>query len=563
MKWINKDIPDNSKIAHLSEAINVNRQLATLLIQRGIETFDQAKEFFRPSLDSLHDPFLMKDMDKAVERLSDAISEGEKIMIYGDYDVDGTTAVSTVFGFLSTIYDNLIHYIPDRYSEGYGVSTKGIDTAIDQGVSLIISLDCGIKAIDKITYAKENGIDFIVCDHHRPGPQLPPAVAILDPKQDGCGYPYKELCGCGVGFKFLHAFCTQNTLDDEDLLPFLDLVAVATCSDIVPLTGENRTLVYYGLKQLNKNPRPGLLALINIAGFKTDLTVSNVVFGLGPRINAAGRIEHAKGAVEMLLAQDLNEAQEIAELINEHNLTRREFDQSITAEAISMIESNDKLAKAKSTVLYKEDWHKGVIGIVASRCIETYYRPTIILTRSNGKAAGSARSVEGYDVYEAISACADLLEQFGGHTYAAGLTMEVEKIEAFQEKFESVVSKSITEDQLIQKIIVDLELELEEITPKFYKILKQMGPFGPQNMQPVFVTKGVTSTANSRIVKQDHLKLSVKKGDSNVVDGIAFGMANHYEHISSGKPFDLCYTIEENTFNGVTNLQLMVKDIKY
>lgn len=563
MKWIYKDIPQEDKIKTLSEAINVDYTLATLLVQRGIASFDQAKAFFRPSLDDLHDPFLMKDMDKAVERLSEAISNGEKIMIYGDYDVDGTTSVATVYGFLSSIYDNLIHYIPDRYSEGYGVSTAGIDFAISDGVDLIISLDCGIKAVDKIAYAKENHIDFIVCDHHRPGATLPPAVAILDPKQDDCNYPYKELCGCGVGFKLLHAFCTQNTLDDEELLPYLDLVAVATCSDIVPLTGENRTLVYYGLKQLNSNPRPGLLALINIAGFKTDLNVTNVVFGLGPRINAAGRIDHASGAVEMLLAKDMNEAQEVAELIDQQNLTRRDFDKSITTEAIEMIESNDKLANSKSTVLYKENWHKGVIGIVASRCIETYYRPTIILTQSNGKASGSARSVLGFDVYEAISECSDLLEQFGGHTYAAGLTMEIEKIPAFQEKFEQVVSSRITDDQLIQKTEVDLKLKLDQITPKFYKILKQLGPFGPQNMQPVFVSENVVGTTDSRIVKQDHLKLSVKQDNGMSIDGIAFGMANHYEHVASGQPFDVCYTIEENTFNERTTLQLMVKDIKY
>lgn len=563
MKWIYKDIPDIEKIKSLSEAINVDATLSTLLVQRGIETFDEAKQFFRPSLDEFHDPFLMKDMNKAVDRLGEAISNGERIMIYGDYDVDGTTSVSTVYGFLSSIYDNLVHYIPDRYKEGYGVSSAGMDFAIADGVSLIISLDCGIKAVDKVAYAKENGIDFIICDHHRPGKELPPAVAILDPKQDDCPYPYKELCGCGVGFKFLHAFCTQNTIDDEKLLPYLDLVAVATCSDIVALTGENRALVYYGLKQLNSNPRPGLMALINLAGFKKDLNVTNVVFGLGPRINAAGRIDHAKGAVEMLLAKDMNEAQEVAELIDQQNHTRRDFDKSITSEALEMIEKNDKLGTAKSTVLYKPDWHKGVIGIVASRCIETYYRPTIILTESNGKASGSARSVLGFDVYEAISECSDLLDQFGGHTYAAGLTMSIDKIPEFQEKFEQVVSSKITDDQLIQKTEIDIELELNQITPKFYKILNQMGPFGPLNMQPVFVSRDVVGTNQSKIVKQDHLKLSIKQGDSSVVNGIAFGMANHYEHVSSGQPFDVCYTIEENTFNGITTLQLMVKDIKY
>lgn len=562
MKWVYKQQPDTDKVSALSEAINVDTILAGLLVQRGVETFDQAKDYFRPSIDELHDPFLMKGMQKAVIRLTEAIESGEKIMIYGDYDVDGTTSVATVYGFLSSKYDRLLHYIPDRYAEGYGVSTKGIDFAAENEMSLIISLDCGIKAVEKIKYAQEKGIDFIVCDHHRPGKELPPAVAILDPKQDDCNYPFKELCGCGVGFKLLHAFCVHNNIEDSELFPFLDLVAVATCSDIVPIVGENRVLVHYGMKQINSQPRPGLQALINIAGFKNDISVSNVVFGIGPRINAAGRIEHAKGAVELLLCEDLNEAQQVARLIDQYNKTRREFDKSITEEALDMIAS-ENMVDAKSTVLFQEDWHKGVIGIVASRCIETYYRPTIILTESKGMATGSARSVVGFDVYDAILACSDLLEQFGGHKYAAGLTMKIENISAFREKFEAVVAASITEEQLTPVIDVDCVLDPEQITPKFYRILKQMGPFGPSNMQPVFVTRDVVANGNSKIVKEDHLKLSVSKEGSSKIDGIAFGMAKHSDHVLSGKPFDLCYTIEENTFNGVTNLQLMVKDISY
>lgn len=425
----------------------------------------------------------------------------------------------------------------------------------------MISLDCGIKAVEQVTYAKEKGIDFIICDHHRPGPQLPPAVAILDPKQDDCTYPFDELCGCGVGFKLIQGFCLQNDIPFDEIYPLLDLVAVGTCADIVPLTGENRTLVHFGLKQLNENPRPGLLALKELYGKEKDMTVTNVVFGLSPRINAAGRIQHALGAVHLMTSTDIEEARNIAGKINNNNTERQEYDKSITEEALLMIEHSSDYQSKKSTVLYEKNWHKGVIGIVASRCIENYYRPTIILTESNGKAAGSARSVVGFDIYDAIAECADLLEQFGGHKYAAGMTMPIENIPAFQEKFEQVVTRKITADQLVPKLEIDIEIDLSYITTKFYHILNQIGPFGPKNMQPVFLAKNVVDTGYSKIVKEDHLKLDVSQNGSQM-GGIAFGMAHHYDAIKTGQPFDICFTIEENHFRDNVTLQLMVKDIR-
>ena len=429
--WEIKPQPAEEAVASLAEAINISPMLAAILVQRGVQTFDQAKTYFRPELTDLHDPFLMKGMSEAVNRISEAIQNEEKILVYGDYDVDGSTSVALFYGFFRKYTQQLDYYIPDRYSEGYGVSSQGIEYAKEKGVSVIVTIDCGIKAIDKITKAKEYGIDVIICDHHRPGTILPPAYAILDPKQEACSYPYDELCGCGVAFKLIQGFCQQNSIDEAEAFEFLDLVAVATCSDIVPITGENRVLVSTGLKQLNSNPRPGLKALIELGGFKTDLNVTNVVFGIGPRINAAGRIDHAHGAVKLLLAENTEAAHGFGVKVNEKNNLRRDFDSSITQEALRMIEEDAALLQAKSTVLFKNDWHKGVIGIVASRCIENHYRPTIILTESNGKATGSARSVQGFDVYEAITSCADLLEQFGGHTYAAGLTMKIENVASF------------------------------------------------------------------------------------------------------------------------------------
>lgn len=566
-QWLFKPLPDKQQIVALSEQINVNPAIAAILLQRGITTFDAARNFFRPSLEHLHDPFLMKDMRKAAERLDQALNSGEKVLIYGDYDVDGTTAVATFFGFLAQGYDpetsGLGFYVPDRYSEGYGVSRKGIDYAIENDVALLITLDCGIKAMNQIAYAKENGIDVIVCDHHLPGEQLPPAYAVLDPKQKGCAYPFKELSGCGVGFKLLQAFCRLNEIPEEELLEFIDLVAVSIASDIVPIVGENRALTWHGLKKLNENPRPGLKALINVAQFrKPQLDISNIVFGIGPRINAAGRIRHARDAVVLLLAEEEEAAAEYAKAVDQQNQTRKDVDHDITAEALEMIENDAFVKKAASTVLYKEDWHKGVIGIVASRCIEKYYRPTIILTKSNGMATGSARSVHEFDIYEAISACSDLLEQYGGHMYAAGLTMKEEHIPAFRKKFDAVVSAAIREDQRTPKLDVDLKIALSRITPKFCSILQQMGPFGPGNMDPVFVAQQVVDEEGGRVVGGDHLKLKVTQGDGIFFEAIGFNMADRLEHIQPGRPFDICFSVREEEFNGTKKITLFLRDIK-
>ncbi|PWJ59956.1 single-stranded-DNA-specific exonuclease [Dyadobacter jejuensis] len=547
----------------LGSSLQVDPNLATLLVQRSVTDFDQAKEFFRPDINKLHDPYLMKDMDRAVERLEKAIAQGEKILVYGDYDVDGTTSVTLFYGYLHKYYDRMDYYIPDRYNEGYGVSSQSIEWAAENGFSLIVTLDCGIKSVDKVEAASKHGIDFIICDHHRPGEQLPAAVAVLDPKRTDCPYPYKELTGCGVGFKLLQAFGQSQQHDPALLLQYLDLLVISIASDIVPITGENRILAYYGLQRLNTQPRIGIKALIQIAGLAGTLDITNVVFGLGPRINAAGRIKHAKEAVRLLLSEDVEEAETFAEEINIHNLDRRKFDSSITEEAISMIANDDGLSKAHSTVLYKEDWHKGVIGIVASRCIEQYHRPTIILTQSHGKAAGSARSVPGFDVYEAIESCADLLEQFGGHTFAAGLTLPIENIQAFRQRFEEIVSGSILPEQLVPLIDIDLELNLRAISPKFYRILKQMGPFGPGNMTPVFTSTPVTLVGNPTIMKEKHIKFEVQQGDSACYTAIGFGMAQAFPHLLEKKPFSICYNLEENNFRNKSTLQLFLKDIKF
>lgn len=565
-RWISATELTNQQRATadaLAGAINVSPFLASLLVQRGVHDFEEAKDFFRPDISFLHDPFLMKDMDKAVERLTTAMAEGEKILVYGDYDVDGTTSVAMFYGFLSTIYNQLDYYIPDRYTEGYGVSTQGIDWAAENGFSLIVCLDCGIKSVDKVEYANTLGVDFIICDHHRPGDVLPAAEAVLDPKREDCPYPYKELTGCGVGFKLLQAFCQQNGQDLALLYPYLDLLVVSIASDIVPITGENRVLAYYGLRHLNTTPRAGLKALIKIAGIHNVLDIQNVVFGLGPRINAAGRIKHAKEAVRLLLCDDQDKADEFAQLINVHNTERRKFDTSITDEALAMIQEDAWLSGAKSTVLYKEDWHKGVIGIVASRCIEHFHRPTIILTKSNGKAAGSARSVPGFDVYEAIEECADLLEQFGGHTFAAGMTLPLENIDAFRLRFDEIVSSRILPEQLIPMIGVDQELSLEVISWKAYKVMKQMGPFGPGNMTPVFVSRGVSIAGKPTVMKEKHIKFNVYQGNSPAFTVIAFSMAHIYPDLMDGKTFDICYSLDENTFRDKTTLQFMLKDIKF
>jgi single-stranded-DNA-specific exonuclease len=562
-RWVLQEPASDEEIQQLSAAINVNPALANLLIQRGITTYDEARAFFRPSLKMLHDPYLMKDMDHAVHRLLLAMERQEKILIYGDYDVDGTTSVALAYGFLSSIYEHIDYYIPDRYKEGYGISEEGIRYASENDFSLIISLDCGIRAVDLVNEARKQNIDFIICDHHRPGEQLPPAHAILNPKQVGCPYPFKELCGCGVGFKLLHGLCVKTKKYQKELVTWLDLVAVAIAADIVPISGENRILSYFGLIRLNESPRPGLKALANLAGLRSEIHIDNIVFGFAPRINAAGRMEHAKAAVQLLLADNEESAVKLANELNIQNTERRGYDTSMTQEALEMIAQDEALRDAKTTVLYKEDWHKGVVGIVASRCIEKYYRPTIILTESHNKASGSARSVDGFDVYSAIEECSDLLEQFGGHKYAAGLTMPIENIPLFQKKFEEAVSRRITEDQLTPLVSIDVKIELADINQKFYGIIKQMAPFGPGNMRPVFVSENLITYGYPQILKEQHLKFSLRQeGKDKVYNAIGFGMAHLYETVLNGKPFKMAYTIDENHYNGKTTLQLMIKDIK-
>lgn len=561
-KWVYKEVPDEEQVKSLSSSIKVNETLSSLLIQRNLTGFEEAKTFFRPHLNQLHDPFLMKDMEKAVNRLSEAIFNREKILIYGDYDVDGTTAVALVYGFLSRYHPHIGYYIPNRYDEGYGISEAGVLWAAENDFSLIIALDCGIKAVSKAKLAKSLGIDLIICDHHLPGEELPDAYAILDPKQKECNYPYDGLSGCGVGFKLLQAFAIQNTVDLQELYLYLDLVAVSIASDIVPVTDENRVMAYFGLRKLNKSPLPGLKALKQLAGLKDEVTVSKIVFGIGPRINAAGRMDHANAAVQLLLARNDEEAEELAAQLDLKNTLRKGFDETITKEAIALLEEADLIQKTFSSVLFKGDWHKGVIGIVASRCIEKFYRPTIILTQSNNKATGSARSVLGFDVYEAIAECADLLDQYGGHKYAAGLTLNVENVEAFKLKFEEVVARRITPEMLEPQVEIDLVIPLETVNFKFYNILKQMAPFGPGNMQPVFVSTNVIARS-ARQLKDVHLKMFLTQENSRAsVEAIAFGFGEYYDAIADGTPFHVSYTLEENDFMGNRTLQLHVKDIK-
>jgi len=561
-RWVMRDISDSERLKGLSQSLNINESLTKLLLQRGITTFDEAKDFFRPSLNHLHDPFLMKDMDKAVNRLCDAIFSNEKILIYGDYDVDGTTSVSLMYSFLKNFSKNLEYYIPDRYTEGYGISTKGIEYAHDQKFGLIISLDCGIRAVDKAALANSYGIDLIICDHHLPGDELPDALAILDPKQKDDNYPFKELSGCGVGFKLLQGFCMQNSIPLEDLFQHLDLVAVSIASDIVPIVGENRVLAYYGLKKINHSPCPGLKALIDISGLKSEIDISSVVFYIGPRINATGRLTHAHDSVRLLIAEK-EDTEDFAKVLHAQNATRKDFDKTITQEALEMVEADEQLKVARSTVLFKEDWHKGVVGIVASRCIEKYYRPTIILTASENKATGSARSVDGFDIHEAIGNCADLLEQFGGHTHAAGLTLPIENIAAFQQKFEEVVASTINESSLLPKLEIDLEVDLSFVNYKNYSIINQMEPFGPQNLKPVFVSKNVRLKYPPKLVKEEHLKLSLyQPEESFVYDAIGFGLAEKLDLITSVEQFQIAYQIEENNYRGRKSLQLNIKDIK-
>ncbi len=549
----------------LAKEIGISPILCKLLLERGIKTAAAAKRFFRPQLNELHDPFLMKDMDVAVERLNKAMGRKERILVYGDYDVDGTTAVTLVYKFLQQFYSNIDYYIPDRYNEGYGVSEKGIDYAYETGVKLIIVLDCGIKAIEEIAYAKEKDIDFIICDHHVPDEALPDAVAILNPKRADSTYPYEHLSGCGVGFKLMQAFAINNGIDFHQLTPLLDLVAVSIASDIVPIMGENRVLAYHGLKQLNSNPSVGLKAIIDICGLsEKDINMSDIVFKIGPRINASGRIQNGKEAVELLTEKDFSTALEKASQINQYNETRKDLDKSMTEEANRIVDKLDGLANRRSIVIYNADWHKGVIGIVASRLTEIYYRPAVVLTRTDQLATGSARSVSGFDVYKAIEHCRDLLENFGGHTYAAGLSMKVENVEKFTQRFEQYVSDHILPEQTSATIDIDAQLDFRDITPKFFSDLKKFNPFGPDNHKPVFCTFNVYDYGTSKVVgrDQEHIKLElVDNKSNNVMNGIAFGQSSQARFIKTKQSFNICYTIEENTHKrGETQLQ--IEDIK-
>ncbi|MCB9034816.1 MAG: single-stranded-DNA-specific exonuclease RecJ [Chitinophagales bacterium] len=561
-RWIYLEADEN-KVAHLQEVLKINPILCKLLVLRGITTFEEAENFFRPKLEQLHNPFLMKDMDKAIDRIEKAMTNNEKVLIYGDYDVDGTTSVALVYSYFINTYTNLEYYIPDRYTEGYGISLQGIDYAAENNFSLIIALDCGIKAREQVDYAKSKNIDFIICDHHLPDETLPNAVAILNPKQKDCTYPYKDLSGCGIGFKLAQAYAEKHQLDKTNLNNQLDLVATSIASDLVPITGENRILAKFGVEQVNKAPRAGIKALLKELKLNRKLEISDLVFIIGPRINAAGRIAHGSEAVELLIAKNLTEAFTKIKKVQQNNDNRKEMDKSITDEAFAILKNNDTYKNRKSTVLYQEHWHKGVIGIVASRLIEKYHKPTVILAASNGKAVGSARSVPGFDLHDAIEQCADLLEKFGGHKYAAGLTIEIENIPAFIEKFENIVASNIKDEMLITPIEIDAEIELSDINEKFFNIIQQMAPFGPQNMQPTFVTKNVYDTGFSKIVKKEHLKISIMKDADNPINGIGFGMAYLYKNIIQQKDtFDICYHLCKNSWNGQEKIELRIKDIQ-
>ena len=562
MRWKLLPKPQQHLVDKLAEELSINEKLATILVQRNITSFNEAKQFFRPSLENLHDPFLMKDMENAVLRIENAIENGENILIYGDYDVDGTTSVSLVYSYLKTFYPKIATYIPDRYNEGYGISYQGIDFADDNDFTLIIALDCGIKAIEKVEYASEKGIDFIICDHHKPGDTIPNAVAVLNAKRTDCEYPYKELCGCGVGFKLIQALASTKNQTIEELVPYLDLVATAIAADIVPMTGENRILAYFGLQVINSNPRNGIKALIHQLD-KKKLTITDVVFIIAPRINAAGRMHHGNYAVELLTEMDFDTAIQVALGIEKFNSDRKELDKSITEQALYQIEDLHE-TDTFTTVVYNENWHKGVIGIVASRLTETYYRPTIVFTKSGeGKLAASARSVKGFDVYNAIDACSEFIEQFGGHKYAAGLTILEENYENFKFKFEEVVKNTIDKELLTPEIEIDTTIELSEITPKFYRIIQQMAPFGPNNRKPVFKTDDVNDTGYGKTVGADksHLKLTVcEDSDRNFFGAIGFGLGNKLHLIN--RTFSIAYNLDENTWNGNTSIQLVLKDLK-
>ncbi|MBT8280949.1 MAG: single-stranded-DNA-specific exonuclease RecJ [Muriicola sp.] len=562
MRWTLKAKPEEGLVKHLSEAIKVSPLVATLLLQRGINNYDEAHRFFRPQLEHLHDPFLMKDMDLAVKRIDEAIRSEQNILVYGDYDVDGTTAVALVSSYLLSNYTRVATYIPDRYAEGYGVSYAGIDFADDNDFELIIALDCGIKALDKVAYAKEKGIDFIICDHHRPGDQIPDAVAVLDPKRNDCNYPYDELCGCGIGFKLIQAMEQQQGRSIDGIISYLDLVATAIAADIVPMTGENRVLTHYGLKVINQQSRPGFRAILNTVK-KSNLTVTDVVFVIAPRINAAGRMEHGRYAVSLLIENDQGKAEEMAAAIEQFNTDRRGLDQVITEEALDQIKEN-KEEERYTSVVYNDSWHKGVIGIVASRLTETYYRPTLVFTKSGDKLAASARSVRGFDLYNALEACKESLEQFGGHKYAAGLTMRESQYEEFKARFEDVVSETISPELLNPEIRIDAEISLAAITPKLMRILRQFEPFGPGNMKPVFLTQQLCDSGYAKGVGEGdkHLKMAVVQGNSNPIQAIGFGLGNKLSLVRDNKQFSLVYSLDENHWNGTVSLQLKLKDIR-
>jgi len=583
-RWTIKHLGDHQLINQLAKELTVSFPIANLLYQRGITSFEEARSFFRPDLSQLHDPFLMKDMDKAVSRIEAAIKNNEKIMIYGDYDVDGTSAVALVFSFFKEIYQNIDYYIPDRYLEGYGISTKGIDYAAENNFSMIIALDCGIKSMEKVAYANSLHIDFIICDHHRPDEDIPQAIAVLDPKRPDCNYPYKELSGCGIGFKLIQAYTQKTGGKIQDLNKYLDLVAVSIASDIVLITGENRILAFYGLKLINTDPRPGLEAVLQSGGvlrksqeecdrngyiFNRQLNINDLVFLIGPRINAAGRIENGKDSVRLLICDNLEESKAIASQIDQYNNERRTLDTLTTEQAVEMIYNNPEILHSKSTMVYQPEWHKGVIGIVASRLTESFYRPTIVLTNSNvnGLICGSARSVKDFDIYDAIDSCSDLLEHFGGHKYAAGLSLKLENLPEFRRRFEEIVEKTITSEMQVPEVEIDEVIELHQITNNFYKIIKQFAPFGPGNMAPVFMTKGVVDIGTVRLVgknDKNHLKLCITYPEISTgpFPAIGFQLAEHFDYVLKGNKFDICYHIEENEWNGNVSLQLNIKDLK-
>lgn len=563
-RWSLQEDVDRAAIGLLSLQLGVKPLLSRILYLRGISTWELAKDFFRPSLSQLHNPFLMNGMDVAISRIEEAIKNNQKILVYGDYDVDGTTAVALVYSYFKTHYQHLEFYIPDRYTEGYGISFQGVDYAADNNFKLIIALDCGIKSIDKIDYATKKGVDFIICDHHLPGETVPAAVAVLDPKMESSGYPFNELSGCGIGFKLIQAYNIKNNFPEESLIPYLDLVAVSIAADIVPIVDENRILAYYGLQVLNSRKRKGFDAILNLAGFKKQLSISDIVFTIAPRINAAGRIASGNTAVELLISDTPENALASSEEIDNTNTERKTLDQNITKHAFSMVDEDPENHLKKSTVLYHPDWHKGVVGIVASRLTEKYYRPTVVLTSNNGMASGSARSVKDFDVYKAIEQCSDLLEQYGGHKYAAGVTLKTENIELFQKRFEKVVADSIDDYLLTPEVEIDAEIKLADLTPKFLRILKQLAPFGPGNMAPVFLVRGVSDKGYARLVGNNHLKLDIYQQDSKMsFPAIAFNAGSKYEMLMQKSKFDICFTVEENEYNGSTTLQFNIKDIKF